>query len=462
MERASNMRVAIVVSVFLLAAAPGAFAQNPYLTSDPRVQLGLVTQQELTGADLFFNETFQGNGRTCGTCHPALDNFIVDPATAQRLATNNPIFAPNVPGLELPNFIRSNALILENLDGFNAPTIQFTMRAIPHVFSMSATIAAPAGAGGDRTGWGGDGAPIPRQLRDFATGAVKQHFTKTLARATGDFRPPVDFELNAIDAFMRGLGRTADIDIEKVYFNDYAASRGKVAFSGSGRCNLCHFNAGANAVFDGRNNNFNTGVNTQRTAGTPSDDGLGTPGDGTFNVPSLIEAVDTPPFFHTNNSKTIEDAIKFYTSIAFITSPAGQFLNGLGTPIFLSTEEISDIGVMLRTLNASFNLALAQQRVDAAETIDAQMGKRGRAVSNALLRAAAAEVADALRVLPGAARRACGEGAGAALLAMGHDTGRARSVIVRRAQRRLAAAQLELTTGLKFELGHANLAIPVN
>ena len=23
------------------------------------------------GRDLFFNETFAGNGRTCGTCHPA-------------------------------------------------------------------------------------------------------------------------------------------------------------------------------------------------------------------------------------------------------------------------------------------------------------------------------------------------------------------------------------------------------
>ena len=32
------------------------------------------------GAKLFFEETFKGNGRTCGTCHPASNNFTIDPA----------------------------------------------------------------------------------------------------------------------------------------------------------------------------------------------------------------------------------------------------------------------------------------------------------------------------------------------------------------------------------------------
>ena len=35
--------------------------------SDPRVVTGLATQQICAGADIFFNETFNGNGRTCGT-----------------------------------------------------------------------------------------------------------------------------------------------------------------------------------------------------------------------------------------------------------------------------------------------------------------------------------------------------------------------------------------------------------
>jgi hypothetical protein len=37
----------------------------------------------------------------------------------------------------------------------------------------------------------------------------------------------------------------------------------------------------------------------------PLDDGLGRPGDGTFNTPPLVEAADTGPFFHNNSIETI-------------------------------------------------------------------------------------------------------------------------------------------------------------
>src|SRR5690242_16829675 len=45
---------------------------------DPRVVAGLVTQQICAGADIFFRETFNGNGRTCGSCHPVANNMTVD------------------------------------------------------------------------------------------------------------------------------------------------------------------------------------------------------------------------------------------------------------------------------------------------------------------------------------------------------------------------------------------------
>ena len=41
---------------------------------DPRVVAGLASQQICAGANIFFHETFGGNGRTCGTCHPARHN----------------------------------------------------------------------------------------------------------------------------------------------------------------------------------------------------------------------------------------------------------------------------------------------------------------------------------------------------------------------------------------------------
>ncbi|MGH9844700.1 MAG: hypothetical protein ACREEM_38775, partial [Blastocatellia bacterium] len=44
------------------------------------------------GRDLFFKETFNGNGRTCGTCHPAENNLTIDPAFIATLPPDNPLF----------------------------------------------------------------------------------------------------------------------------------------------------------------------------------------------------------------------------------------------------------------------------------------------------------------------------------------------------------------------------------
>src|SRR5262249_4292032 len=81
------------------APAGGVQTQSAALTAadrlaacaqDPRVVTGLATQQVCAGADIFFNETFAGNGRTCGTCHPASNNTTVDPAFIANLHTSNP------------------------------------------------------------------------------------------------------------------------------------------------------------------------------------------------------------------------------------------------------------------------------------------------------------------------------------------------------------------------------------
>ena len=59
------------------------------------------------------------------------------------------------------------------------------------------------------TGWSGDGAPGTGSLREFAIGAVTQHFTKTLARTAGrDFRLPTEHQLDAMEAFQLSLGRS--------------------------------------------------------------------------------------------------------------------------------------------------------------------------------------------------------------------------------------------------------------
>src|SRR3989442_15209482 len=89
------------------------------------------------GRDLFFNETFAGNGRTCGTCHPAENNFTIDPAFIATLPKDNPLFVaefnPNLrENFENPALMREFGLILENLDGFDDLKNKFVMRGVPH------------------------------------------------------------------------------------------------------------------------------------------------------------------------------------------------------------------------------------------------------------------------------------------------------------------------------------------
>ena len=332
-------------------------------------------QQQLVerGRDLFFNETFEGNGRTCGTCHREENNFTIDPVFIATLPDDDPLFvaetnAALMENFENPRLMREFGLIIENLDGFDDLENTFTQRGVPHTLGLSVSIASPAGP---RTGWSGDGAPGDGSLRSFATGAVIQHFTKTLDRVPGvDFRLPTPDELDAMEAFQLSLGRQSELALP-LPLRGTVASRGQAIFldNGLGKCNICHRNAGANASLGGQdlgNANFDTGVEDQvdRPATltgerVPVDDGFGTPGDGTFNTPSLVEAADTGPFFHDNSIETIEGAVAFYDSEAFNNSPAGQFLAGLdpnGVGIRLEATQIVEVAAFLRVINTLENI----------------------------------------------------------------------------------------------------------
>ena len=47
-------------------------------------------------------ETFEGNGRTCATCHPPSNNFTIDPAFIRTCRENDPLFVtePSKPELK--------------------------------------------------------------------------------------------------------------------------------------------------------------------------------------------------------------------------------------------------------------------------------------------------------------------------------------------------------------------------
>lgn len=303
------------------------------------------------GARLFFQETFAGNGRTCGTCHPARANFTLTPEFIATLPPDDPLFVsernPALAGLENPDLLRSRALILVNIDGFDQPPV---FRGVPHIFDQEFT--APFGWSGE---FGG--------LREFTTHAVMQHFPRTLARVPGiDFRLPTEQELDALEAFMRSLPLPGDLVTDFGPFVDIASflvtpaqERGFELFFGGAQCSFCH---GGALLTD--NSFFNTGVLNRPVNVTPPPecdppcDPLGpreAGGGRLFNIPTLFGLGNTAPFFHDNSAATLRDAVAHYTTIQFNASPGGEFVGG----IRLSDAEIDDLVAFLAALTPCGN-----------------------------------------------------------------------------------------------------------
>lgn len=347
-----------------------------------RATLPPGSERILEGRRLFFEETFGGNGRTCGTCHPAENNFTIDPPFIATLPPDDALFvSESSPDLdhrfENIRLIREVGLILENQDGFDALDEDFNMRGVPHIQGLSRSIES---AEGPRLGWSGDGAPGDGSLRSFATGAVIQHFTKTLGRVPGkDFRLPTEEELDALEAFQFALGRKDELELP-LPLAGAVARRGQEIFNSAteGKCFACHFNAGANGapqVFgaDAGNRNFDTGVENLLDQPAdllgelnPPDDGNGRPGNGEFNTPSLVEAADTGPFFHNNAIETIEGAVAFYNSAAFNESPAGRLLlQATGSGIDLDASQVVAVAAFLRVINALENIRVGIELLQA-------------------------------------------------------------------------------------------------
>lgn len=369
----------------------------------------------MQGERVFFSETFDGNGRTCGSCHRAEDNFALSSAFIASLPPDDPLFvAESNPDLaqnfENPRLMRELALILENQDGFDDLEDNFNMRGIPHTLALNTSIQSAAGP---RTGWSGDGAPGDGSLRSFAVGAVIQHFPKTINRVAGvDFRLPTDEELDALEAFQLSLGRQEELALP-LPLKGTVAARGQEIFidRGLGKCNTCHFNGGANGdpgIFGpgAGNLNFNTGVEDLPDQPAdltgekvPPDDGFGIPGTGEFNTPTLVEAADTGPFFHNNSVETMEGAVAFYNGDAFNNSPAGQLLVGAtGSGINLDATQVVAVAAFLRVINSLENIRASLELFDDAYPAFKITAERQRT----LIDRASFEIEDAIQVLAGA------------------------------------------------------------
>jgi cytochrome c peroxidase len=376
------------------------------------------------GAKLFFEETFKGNGRTCGTCHPSNNNFTIDPAFIATLPSNDPLFVAEFNqalfGLERPALMRSDGLILENVDGLESVNTKFVMRGVPHTLGLQVSLTAdptqvPTPA--EMTGWSGDGAPQTGSLRDFAIGAVTQHFTKSLNRLPGDFKLPNENQLDAMEAFQLSLGRKADFNLANVTFTEQSANDGKALFINgdptddrTGTCNFCHRDGGALAVTPaGQNRNFNTNVEDRdhpSRNGSPDvldpnfpfDGGFGKTapdpnprrifGNSAFNTASVVEAADTAPFFHNNVERTLLAAVKFYSGVEF-NAPRGN------TGFAFDDAENDQIADFLRGINTLQNIDVAKRELQ--EILDNRNNPRNE--QDKRLQTAFEETQDAIDVL---------------------------------------------------------------
>ncbi|MFZ5478792.1 MAG: hypothetical protein ACOZNI_18615 [Myxococcota bacterium] len=426
------------------------------------------------GEELFEEAEFDGNGRTCESCHAETNNFTIDAPFVATLDPSDPLFAAETqPALaahfELPEAMRTLGLVLENQDGTDELATRFNLRGVPHILGMTQSLdvfffdpeEAASGEVVEAIGWAGDGspctnaggiAPCDGALRDFALGAIAQHFTRTLGRTACDepgedaddgdcdFDLPTDEELDALEAYQLAQGRQEELDLDRLEFVDPFVAEGAEVFEGPGRCDECHRNGGANDEdehrFGGRfafgNLNFNTGVEDapvpardELVALAVADGGFGTEpcedlpgdldtgletapdtgqanrtppvscvdfapsfGDGTFNVTSVIEAADTAPFFHNNVSATLLEAVEFYSSDAFNQSPAAAEQG----EIHLDAEQNANLVAFLSVLNALDNVDLVERAATDALGLDASSAAPH-------LSAALLEVEDARAVL---------------------------------------------------------------
>ena len=328
-------------------------------------------------------------------------------------------------------------MILENTNGFDDLKNNFTMRSVPHLLAMRTSLDPPIVNDGtdippdDRTGWSGDGSPtdpdaeppLEGTLRDFAVGAVIQHFPLTTAREVGeDFRLPTETELDALEAFQLSLGRQEELDdFNEISLTHPIAERGRLNYLGEGlppnslNCNACHFNGGANTdprfdfssfdntptskdgTVDEANRSFKPRIeelidqpgDILDPDNNPFDDGFGDDTD-LFNVPVVIEAADTGPFFHGNQIETVEAMVAFYSSQRHLRN--GEVLPAI---VPLNGSQVTNIAAFIRVLNADENARSAIALLENALTF---RKKRDQKVN---LKLARAEIEDALEVLEG-------------------------------------------------------------
>ena len=291
------------------------------------------------GRDLFFNETFQGNGRTCSTCHRPESNMRIDVEFISSLPASDPLFVselspaqqrsrglflpafnprrPWEPSFEWPAAMRQLGLV-----GLDTGQIMPRFRAVRPAWNLELT--APYGLKGDF-----------ETLRDFTKDAVQQHLTRHVDRVPSrDFRWPTEEELDALVAFQLSVTSHDDFDFLRLIdrFGEpfrTLATDGMMDFISHG-CADCH----SSPVLSG--GMHSNGIERMNTGFLP-------PEEGPFTTPQLL-GLFTTQFGHNGLRDGIWAMVNHYNGNPFHrANPERQ--------IDLTPAEVNNIAYFLAVLS---------------------------------------------------------------------------------------------------------------
>jgi cytochrome c peroxidase len=294
------------------------------------------------GDDLFFHETFGGNGRTCSTCHDPRNEFTVSPELVQARYQQDPA-GPLFRSLDSDdgrgnnyNTLLDHALfrvvipLHPNVTLVDAPaqrTIE-VWRGVPSIANVALT--APYQQDGRAA-----------TLSEQAFGAIRGHMQPT--------RKPTPKELDALAAFegqmfyplrLRSLLDATDPVPRSPGFSipvtNPAAVRGQASFAL--HCSRCHAGELGNRPADPSASHFANAFVSDANAlhlplyrlrfrqadGSSIETVSPDPGRAAltgnlddlnlFDTPSLRGVKHTAPYFHDNSASTLDDVIEHYNS----------------------------------------------------------------------------------------------------------------------------------------------------
>lgn len=298
----------------------------------PRARGGRPAALVERGRRLFFEQTFGGNGRTCGTCHPT-PTLVLTPDDIAELPPDDPFFAG---AMDFDPEMAARGMIRYPLGGASLFEPEVTVfRSIPTIRNVGRT--GPFTADGRAT-----------TLQDQALEAVMLHLLDGAVDEPGE-RLPTREELDAIVAFEEAMTEPEDGRLGAGRLTAQAR-RGRKLFFGKAACATCH----TPPLFT--DNEFHDIV--AEAPGEPVDD----PGrcriepalpdclsnGAAINTPQLRGVSRTAPFFHDNSLPTLWAVVEFYGSRRFSDSPAARRL-GI-EPLSLTERERAELVAFLEEL----------------------------------------------------------------------------------------------------------------